>query len=188
MIPKPDIPKDIALNYKLVKVQWTEQLVSIQQQKTERIRKETEKIKVVVFYLNLILNDLIKGGAGCRKGTRSVTNQFVKANIAERRGKYSDCNPKQYNKVCYGCNSPPKVWLGPSQKMTQMWSPIDCKRRQKLMQLFLRISTISNIAICKFSCCRYIKLQVARSLINNTKLYFSGENSVVGGLINKILN
>lgn len=50
MIPKPDIPEDIALNYKLVKVQWTEQLVSIQKQKTERIKKETEKIKVVIAF------------------------------------------------------------------------------------------------------------------------------------------
>ena len=48
MVPKPDIPEDIALNYKLVKVQWTEQLVSIQKQKTERIKKETEKIKVLI--------------------------------------------------------------------------------------------------------------------------------------------
>ena len=41
-----DKDKDIALNYKQVKVQWTEQLVATQQQKTERIKKETQKIKV----------------------------------------------------------------------------------------------------------------------------------------------
>ena len=35
VIPKPDIPRDIAMNYKAVKVQWTEQLVATQQQKTE---------------------------------------------------------------------------------------------------------------------------------------------------------
>jgi len=32
-IPKPDIPPDIAANYKEVKVQWTKQLVAVQQQK-----------------------------------------------------------------------------------------------------------------------------------------------------------
>ena len=47
VIPKPEIPPDIALNYKQVKVQWTEQLVATQQQKTERIKKETELIKVM---------------------------------------------------------------------------------------------------------------------------------------------
>ena len=62
MIPKPDIPEDIALNYKLVKVQWTEQLVSIQKQKTERIKKETEKIKVVIVCLYLSLHLILSAG------------------------------------------------------------------------------------------------------------------------------
>merc|ERR1712012_914808 len=48
VIPKPDIPRDIAANYKAVKVQWTEQLVAIQQQKTEQIKKETESIKALL--------------------------------------------------------------------------------------------------------------------------------------------
>ena len=46
-IPKPDIPPDIAANYKEVKVQWTEQLVATQQQKTEEIKKKTEELKAV---------------------------------------------------------------------------------------------------------------------------------------------
>ena len=41
VIPKPDIPADIEANYKKVKVQWTEQLVAEQQQKTEKIKKES---------------------------------------------------------------------------------------------------------------------------------------------------
>ena len=45
-IPKPEIPIDIAERYKEVKVQWAEQLVATQQQKTEGIKKETERIKV----------------------------------------------------------------------------------------------------------------------------------------------
>jgi len=48
VIPKPDIPRDIASNYKAVKVQWTEQLVATQQQKTEKIKKETESIKALL--------------------------------------------------------------------------------------------------------------------------------------------
>merc|ERR1712228_993577 len=48
VIPKPDIPRDIAANYKAVKVQWTEQLVAIQQQKTEQIKKETQSIKALL--------------------------------------------------------------------------------------------------------------------------------------------
>ena len=49
MIPKPEIPPDIAHNYKQVKVQWTEQLVATQQQKTEAIKKETQQLKVTIL-------------------------------------------------------------------------------------------------------------------------------------------
>ncbi len=48
MIPKPEIPADIANNYKAVKVQWTEQLVATQQQKTEKIKKETQTMMAVL--------------------------------------------------------------------------------------------------------------------------------------------
>merc|ERR1712236_148756 len=47
VIPKPDIPHDIAHNYKQVKVQWTDQMVAQQQKKTEEIKKETELLKAV---------------------------------------------------------------------------------------------------------------------------------------------
>merc|ERR1712098_681622 len=47
VIAKPDIPQDIAQNYKQVKVQWTEQLVAKQQKVTEEIKKETELLKAV---------------------------------------------------------------------------------------------------------------------------------------------
>ena len=30
---------------------------------------------------------------------------------------------------------------------------------------------------------QYVKLQMARSLFNNTKFYFSGQDSVLGGLL-----
>ena len=46
VVPKPEIPEDIAHNYKQVKVQWTEQLVANQTQKTEVIKKKTELVKV----------------------------------------------------------------------------------------------------------------------------------------------
>ena len=48
VIPKQEIPADIVKIYQQVKVQWTEQLVATQQQKTERIKKETQLIKVAI--------------------------------------------------------------------------------------------------------------------------------------------
>ena len=66
VIPKPEIPLDIARNYKQVKVQWTEQLVATQQQKTERIKKETELIKVCFrtccVYIDNILRCILGRG------------------------------------------------------------------------------------------------------------------------------
>lgn len=50
VIPKPDIPADIAQNYKAVKVQWTEQLVASQQQKTEKIKKETQVCDMHIYW------------------------------------------------------------------------------------------------------------------------------------------
>merc|ERR1711902_386699 len=65
VIPKPDIPNDIAANYKAVKVQWTEQLVATQQQKTETIKKETEKLRAIA-------------DAERNKNISDITNEILK--------------------------------------------------------------------------------------------------------------
>merc|ERR1719400_1711542 len=74
VIPKPDIPRDIAANYKAVKVQWTEQLVAIQQQKTEQIKKRNSKYQ---------------SAFGRQKGEGCSRNYIGKTIIAktERKGK-----------------------------------------------------------------------------------------------------
>ena len=35
---------------------------------------------------------------------------------------------------------------------------------------------------------QYVKLELAKALSNNTKYFFSGEDSVIGGLLSKIMN
>ena len=55
VVPKPDIPHDIAQNYKKVKGQWTEQLVATQEKKTEEIKKETELMKVRLYNSIIII-------------------------------------------------------------------------------------------------------------------------------------
>ena len=42
VILKPDIPPDIAANYKSVKAQWTQKLVATQQQKTKNQKRNWE--------------------------------------------------------------------------------------------------------------------------------------------------
>jgi len=144
VVPKPDIPRDIAVNYKKVKVQWTEQLVAVQQQKTEQIKKETQSIKAILDaerekdVLEIELQkELLKKQK--EKERNDLDIQIVKdreENIADiaayKKEKQSEANKKLY-------------------------SP------------------------------EYIKLEMAKSLANNTKFYFSGEESALGGLLSKIL-
>ena len=47
IIPKPEIPHDIAENYQRVKVQWTEKLVAEKEQEKEEVRKQTQEMKAV---------------------------------------------------------------------------------------------------------------------------------------------
>ena len=97
VIPKPDIPEDIERNYKQVKVQWTEQLVALQKQKTEKIKKETESIKAVldaerhkkVLGIEIQKNILQKEG---EKNVSALNNAIIK----EREENQANIN--QYKK------------------------------------------------------------------------------------------
>jgi hypothetical protein len=144
VIPKPDIPKDIAANYKAVKVQWTLQLVAVQQQKTEKIHKETEAIKAIkdverekdVLKIELE-KDILKKDS--EKRMNELQNQIIKdreennANVlAFKKEKEAEANKALYTKD-------------------------------------------------------YIQLELAKALSTNTKFYFSGETSPLGGLLNKLL-
>lgn len=46
VIPKPDIPQGIASNYNSIKVQWTQQLVAVQQQKNRENQKRNSKHEI----------------------------------------------------------------------------------------------------------------------------------------------
>jgi len=144
VIPKPDIPEDIAQNYKQVKVQWTEQLVAAQQQKTEKIKKETELLKAVadaerqkqVLEINIQQRIIEEEGA---RNVSLINNEIKKA--AEQNEadilKYKLEKEAEANNALYTDN--------------------------------------------------YIKLNLAKTLSNNTKFYFSGQQSELGGLFAKIM-
>lgn len=144
VIPKPEIPEDIANNYKQVKVQWTEQLVATQQQKTEKIKKETESIKAIADAerFKAVLEIKIQEKVLDKQGDQNIStinNQIVKEkeeNIANIE-KYKIEKQAEANRALY--------------------TP------------------------------EYVKLNMAKALANNTKLYFSGQESVLGGLINEVL-
>lgn len=144
VVPKPEIPPDIAHNYKQVKVQWTEQLVATQQQKTESIKKETEQIKAVAdanrqkAVLEIKIQERLIEKEG-EKEASEINNQIQKAaeNTKADIEKYALEQEARANEALYSD--------------------------------------------------KYIKLNLAKSLSNNTKFYFSGQQSELGSLFNKIL-
>jgi regulator of protease activity HflC (stomatin/prohibitin superfamily) len=144
VIPKPEIPADIAHNYKQVKVQWTEQLVATQQQKTEQIKKETEQLKAVA-------------DANRQKAVLEIK---IQENIIEVEGKK---NVSLINNEILQAAENNKADI----------------EKYKLEQ-----QAKANEALYSD---KFIKLNLAQSLSNNTKFYFSGQQSELGSLFNKIL-
>ena len=68
-----------------MKVQWTEQLVAAQQQKTEQIKKETEQIKV--FQLLLYLQMCYDQAVADANRQKAVLEIKIQENIIEVEGK-----------------------------------------------------------------------------------------------------
>lgn len=140
VVPKPEIPKDIRSNYKQVKVQWTEQLVATQQQRTEQIKKDTESLKAVadaqrqkaVLQIEIEKRLMQKQG---EKDLSELENDIVKMR------EESNADVENYRKKS----------MAEANKL--LYTP------------------------------EYLQLESARSLANNTKFYFSGENTVLGGLL-----
>ena len=143
-IPKPQIPPDIAKNYKEVKVQWTEQLVATQQQKTEKIKKETQSIKAVldaerekkVLEIDIQKEILRKEG---EKRLSTLENEIVK----EREQNKADV--EKYKKT------------QDAEANNALFTP------------------------------DFVRLEMAKSMSQNTKFFFSGESSPLGAVLTKIM-
>ena len=144
VIPKPEIPLDIARNYKQVKVQWTEQLVAKQQQKTDQIKKETESIKAVldaerekkVLAIEIEKDILEKEGA---KNLSSLENAII------REREENSANVENYRKT---------------------------QEAEANARLYTK---------------DFVRLELAKSLSENTKFFFSGESSPLGAVLTKIM-
>ena len=144
VVPKPEIPEDIAHNYKQVKVQWTEQLVATQQQKTEAIKKETERQNAVADaerkkdVIEIQIQEHILQEEG-KRNVSTINNEIKKA--AEE----NDADIHKY------------------------------KVQQKAA------------ANAELYTQQYVQLNLAKSISNNTKFYFSGAQSELGSIFSKIL-
>ena len=145
VIPKPDIPNDIANNYKAVKVQWTEQLVATQQQKTETIKKETEKLRAIAD----------------AERNKAVLEIKIQEKILEKEG---DANISSINN---------EILRLSEQNLANISKFKILSEAEANKELYTR---------------EFIQYNTARHLANNTKYYFSGQESVLGGVLNKIFS
>lgn len=144
VIPKPDIPRDIATNYNAIKVQWTKQLVAVQQQKTEKILKETQSMK-----------ELLEA-----KGKKNVLEINLEKQLLEKQ------KEKERNDLDI------KIVKDREENIADL----EAYRKEKQADANKKLYSPD-----------YIKLEMAKSLADNTKFYFSGENSALGSLLSKIL-
>jgi len=144
VVPKPEIPADIAHNYKQVKVQWTEQLVANQTQKTEEIRKKTELIKAVAD----------------AERQKAVLEIKIQEQILEKEGQK---NVSTINN--------------------------DIRREAEQNEADIAKYKIEKEAEAnsKLFTDKFVQLNLAKSLSNNTKFYFSGDNSALGSIFQKVL-
>ena len=69
-----------------MKVQWTEQLVATQQQKTESIKKETEQIKVCSFLQQLLLTKYTFQAVADANRQKAVLEIKIQERLIEKEG------------------------------------------------------------------------------------------------------
>ena len=165
VIPKPDIPRDIAANYKAVKVQWTDQLVAKQRQITEKIRKETESIKAML-------------DAEREKNVTKIT--LEKALLQKENEKMINDLRKLINNWVM-TNNDLISWKNLLENQIiksreENQADVDAYKKEK--------DAAANVQLYTKD---YVRLELAKELSKNTKFYFSGETSPLGGLLNKLL-
>ena len=134
----------VASNYNAIKVQWTKQLVAVQQQKTEKILKETQSMK-----------ELLEA-----KGKKNVLEVNLEKQLLEKQ------KEKERNDLDI------KIVKDREENIADL----EAYRKEKQADANKKLYSPD-----------YIKLEMAKSLADNTKFYFSGENSVLGSLMSKIL-
>jgi hypothetical protein len=143
-IPKPQIPPDIAHNYKEVKVQWTKQLVATQQQKTEKIKKETETIKAVLD----------------AKREKEVLQIDIQKDILQKEGE---------------------------EKLSTLENTILRDREKSKADVENYSKKQLAAANANLYTKDFIRLEMAKALSQNTKFFFSGDNSPLGSVLAKIM-
>ena len=145
IIPKPEIPKDIAANYQKVKVEWTEKLVAEKEQEKIQVRKETEELKAIA-------------DANREKAVKRID---IEKQILQKEAEknISAIENERYR--------------------------IEEENRANVLKYKKEKEAEGNKLIFTDE---YLKIHMAQVFSNNTKLYFSGDNTPFGAIFNKLIN
>ena len=127
-----------------MKVQWTEQLVATQQQKTEIIKKQTESAKAVAD----------------AERQKAVLKIEIEKQVMEKHG---EKNVSMLNNEIV-------------RKREESNADVEAYKKQKEADANRNLYTKE-----------YVQLEMAKALTHNTKLFFSGETSVLGGLLKSLM-
>merc|ERR1719356_2114939 len=183
VIPKPEIPTDIARNYKQVKVQWTEQLVAVQKQKT----KETEKLNALadadrqkaVLEVDIQKQVLEKQGQQNISLLEAEHQQRLELVKKETEKQKAIADAERDKTVMEITNERRILEKEGDQKVSQLHNE----------QLRLVGENEANIkaygiekeaeANRKLLTAEYVKLNMAKAISPNTKYYFSGDKGII---------
>jgi len=196
VIPKPDIPIDIAKNYHQVKVQWTEKLVASQRQETQKVIKETEKQNAVadaerhkaVLQVNLEKQVLEKKGEQNLALLEAEHQQRLELIKKETEKQKAIANAEREKQVVEITNQARILEKEGDQKISEL--------NNALLKLAGEVEAdIKKAAIekeaeanLKLFTPEYIKLNMAKAISPNTKYYFSGDNAIVSAVMEKIVS
>jgi len=196
VVAKPNIPQDIARNYKQVKVQWTEQLVAVQKQKTKEIEKKTEKLNALadadrqkaVLEVDIQKQVLEKQGQQNISLLEAEHQQRLELVKKETEKQKAIADAERDKTVMEITNERRILEKEGDQKVSQLHNE----------QLRLVGENEANIkaygiekeaeANRKLLTAEYVKLNMAKAISPNTKYYFSGEKGIVSGLLSKIMD
>ena len=196
VIAKPNIPPDIAHNYKQVKVQWTEQLVATQRQKTQQIVKETEKLNALADAdrQKAVLEVDIQKQLINKEGQQNISlleaehQQRLELVKKETEKQKAIADAERDKTVMEITNERRIVEKEGDQKVSEL-------HQQQLRLVGENEANIKAYSIEKEAEANkklltpgYLKLNMAKAISPNTKYYFSGDKGIVSGLISKIMD
>ena len=217
VVAKPNIPPDIAHNYKQVKlfslypfflaplffytfsqvkVQWTEQLVATQRQKTQQIVKETEKLNALADAdrQKAVLEVDIEKQLINKEGQQNISlleaehQQRLELVKKETEKQKAIADAERDKTVMEITNERRILEKEGDQKVSML-------HNEQLRLIGENEANVKAYAIekeaeanKKLLTADYVKLNLAKAISPNTKYYFSGDKGIISGLISKIMD